>query len=262
MLPPRDTAAPLRYVPPRISYSGISIFQRCPHRFFSESVLGLRAPELPVAAALDPRAFGTAVHAALQRWTGAAPLMVSDERLRALLAASGLTADGLPRLTRALELVAASPVAEEISRADRVQTECPILLPIGGSILVGSIDVIARTGARALIVDYKTGAGELDLEAARERYALQASCYALAALAAGASRVAVVFLEIEREGREIRFEFSEADLPALERPITDALVQMAAGRFPWLEAYEQRVCGECAALGATCPVTSPDAPAA
>lgn len=261
-LPSRETGALAGHVPQRISYSGLAVFQRCPHRFFSESVLGLRAPERPAAAGLDPRAFGTAVHAALQRWTGSAPLAVSNARLSALLAASGLNADALLRLKRALDLVAASPVAAEISHADKVQTECPIHLPIGGSMLVGSIDLIAWSGAQALIVDYKTGAAELALDAARERYQLQAGCYALAALGAGASEVAVVFLEVEREGREVRFGFTQADVPALQKPLTDALEQMAAGRFPWLEAYDAGVCAECAALGATCPVTSPDAPAA
>ena len=258
----RDTAVAPGYVPQRISYSGISVFQRCPYRFFSESVLGLRSPELPGAAPLDPRAFGTAVHAALQRWTGAAPLEVSDERLRALLAAVGLTGDALPRLRRALDLVAASPVSDEIARADRVQTECPILLPIGGSMLVGSIDVIAWSGTQALIVDYKTGSAELDADEARQRYTLQAGCYALAALRGGASDVAVVFLELEREGREVRFDFTAADAPALEQPLTDALAQMAAGHFPWLDAYDERFCRECAAFEATCPVTSPAGPAA
>ncbi len=128
-LPPQEAAAASGLVPQRISYSGISVFQRCPYRFFSESVLGLRSPELSSAAAQDPRAFGTAVHAALQRWTGTAPLALTEDRLRALLAAARLAPAALPRLQRALELVAASPVAEEIARADRVQTECPIMLP-------------------------------------------------------------------------------------------------------------------------------------
>ncbi len=72
----------------------------------------------------------------------------------------------------------------------------------------------------------------------------------------------MIFLELEREGRETRFDFAAADAPALEAPITAALARMAAGRFPWLEAYDERVCTECAALGATCPITSPGGPAA
>ena len=261
-LPPRDTAAAPGSLPQRVSYSGISVFQRCPHRFFSQSLLGLRSPQLPRAGAVDPRAFGTAVHAALQRWTGAAPLDIPQARLEALLAASGLTPDALPRLTRALKLVAASPVACEISHADRVQTEAPIMLPIAGSLLVGSIDLIAWSGPRALIVDYKTGAAELSLDEARQRYALQAGCYALAALAAGAASAEVVFLEVEREGREVRFDYTQEDVPALQAPITGALSQMAAGNFPWLDAYDERICAECPALGATCPIPAPGEPAA
>jgi hypothetical protein len=143
-----------------------------------------------------------------------------------------------------------------------MQNECPIMLPVGASMLVGSIDLITWFGSRALIVDYKTGGGDLDADAARARYALQAGCYALAALAAGATEVGVVFVEVEREGRETRFAFSGPDAPALRGPIDDALEEMAAGRFPSLAEYDPRVCAECPALGATCPITPPGGPAA
>lgn len=260
-LPPHEAFAAPPLVPQRISYSGLSLFHRCSYRFFAESILGLRSPDASGGTGPDPRAFGTAVHAALQRWSGGAPPNASDARLQSLLAASRLGDEGLARLSRALQSVAAAPVAAEVARADRVHNECPIVLPIGGSMLVGSMDLIAWTGSRALIVDYKTGAGELEPDAARRRYELQAGCYAVAALAAGAAEVDVVFLELERDGREIRFSFGQVDAPALRAPIEAALEQMAAGRFPSLEAYDARVCAGCAALGATCPITEPGGPA-
>jgi ATP-dependent exoDNAse (exonuclease V) beta subunit len=253
---------PQRLVPQRISYSGLALYRRCGYRFYAESVAGLRAPSVRASAGADSGAFGTAVHAALQRWNGAAPLDVGDERLRRLLVASGVGDDSLARLRHALECFCATPVAGEVARADRMQNECPIMLPVGASMLVGSIDLITWFGSRALIVDYKTGGGDLDADAARARYALQAGCYALAALAAGATEVGVVFVEVEREGRETRFAFSGPDAPALRGPIDDALEEMAAGRFPSLAEYDPRVCAECPALGATCPITPPGGPAA
>jgi len=72
-------------------------------------------------------------------------------------------------------------------------------------VLHGAIDLIAWEGARALIVDYKTGRAPDRGSSRMESYGLQARCYALAALEHGASWVEVDFVfvdhDVERSGQ-------------------------------------------------------------
>lgn len=113
---------------------------------------------------------------------------------------------------------------------------------------------MAWRGAEATVVDYKTGAKELTVDAARDRYHSQAECYALAVLRAGAERVVVRFVEIERECRETRFDFGFADIAPIEQRLEAIVSAIRAGAFDPLDAFTPGVCEDCPALGGTCPV--------
>jgi RecB family exonuclease len=122
--------------------------------------------------------------------------------------------------------------------------------------LVGSIDLLALDNDRALVVDYKTGNRPLAADEARQRYRLQGQCYALAAMAAGGSRVRVVFAELER-GREIVFEYGLDDRAGIETAIAGIVSGISAHEFRPRSTYESGLCDSCPGLGGMCSVTRP-----
>jgi RecB family exonuclease len=206
----------------------------------------------------DSLAFGSAVHAVLEQ------CHAPDADVAALAgpaaSAAGLAASEVPRLERAAAAFLASRVAAEALGAPVVMHEAPIAVPVAGSTLVGSIDLFARSGDRALVVDYKTGVRPLSVDDAERRYRLQAECYALAALTSGADEVAVVFAELER-GREIPFEFRSADRAALSATISGIIDRMRTDLQP-RDDYEEGLCESCPGFGGMCPMARPPAGAA
>ncbi|HSQ22230.1 MAG TPA: PD-(D/E)XK nuclease family protein, partial [Coriobacteriia bacterium] len=248
---PHIGAGSLSLAPPRVSYSALSLYEGCPYRFYLTNIV--RMPEAPSSGAEGVFALGSALHAALERLTSPdedpAPLI---ERAAA---AAGLSGALVPRLERAVAGYLALPVAAEVFACERVGREVPITVPVGGTVLVGAVDLVARTSAGdMLIVDYKTGADGLELGVAEDRYRLQGRCYALAALWAGAPAVRVVFAEVER-ARQIEFVYSVEDRAALERSIAEPVNRMSAGAYEPRAAYERALCESCPGFGGMCPVT-------
>lgn len=257
--PPRleDVGDPLRpasHPPDTISYSGLATYRTCPYRFYIERIVGMPArPRHASGGGLDPREFGNAVHEAFR---GILDTVGGAEwSLDRIARAHGLQGDGRERLERAAVAFGASALISEVRSSDRFVAECPINSALGACVLVGSIDLIAWTGDEALVVDYKTGDSELSADDARERYGLQARCYGLAALRAGASRVRVVFFEPERAGRVIEYAYMSDDAGAIEAALRVTLDAMARGEYATRDAYESWACDECAAFGSLCPIT-------
>jgi RecB family exonuclease len=149
-----------------------------------------------------------------------------------------------------------SPLAARVRDARRVFREASFLVPLSCTELVGAMDLVAWDGRHALVVDYKTGGSELAEDEARERYRLQAECYSLAALHAGASEGEVVFAELDRD-RTITFGFSSGDEEELRSDIEELVAGIAAGRYEPLTAYRSGLCDACPGLGGLCPVSRP-----
>jgi ATP-dependent helicase/nuclease subunit A len=257
--PVRQTAPTLRAAdaasppspPTELSYTALSLYESCPYRFFAERVLGLGT-----AAGGDPtggpRELGLALHAALQlRAAGGEP---DEARLDALARYHGLDAAGRSRLGEAVDGFRASPAARALAGRD-VQPEVRFVVRLrGGATLVGTLDLVARDSDGALVVDYKTGAAELDAGVARSRYETQAGVYALALLRSGVPSVEVRFVEVERGCRETHFAYTAADADALEEGVAVQFARIASGAYPHLPAFDQEVCGQCPASGNLCPV--------
>jgi len=260
---------PVRRSPQTVSYSSLAQYRRCGYRFYTQNVLGLpmidtaRRASRPVQSAacvdggagVDPLAFGSATHIALQLVVnGVAP---SDERIEAICQEHGLGGDS-PRVVG--ETVAGflgSELGREAYAADRVLRECPLVVPLEGTVLTGSVDLLAWRGDAALIVDYKTGVGELAADEARERFELQAKCYALAALSAGAAEVRVVFVELQRDGRQTEFSYTQRAQQALKAELGGLVAAMARGVYEPLGAYDAYVCAGCPAYGSLCGISGP-----
>ena len=234
-----------------VSYTTLGIYRACPLRYFLTSVVRL---PLPPTARTSSQEFGTLVHAVLERCRSQGddvPVLVEQA-----LNASGSPAHGA-RVEAAVRRFLESELAAEALSASRVMHEAPMALPIGGATLVGALDLYARDGSRALVVDFKTGAGTLDETAARDRYRLQSECYALAALQDGATSVRVVFSEIERN-REIAFAYSPEDRVVLEEDLGGTIGRIAEARFEPLEEYAEGLCDSCPGFGGVCSVRRPE----
>lgn len=248
----RTDVPPRPQVPPSVSYTGLAIYESCPYRYFLTRVARLVPP---LAQGGDALAFGSAVHAVLEH-CGSATDDLTPWLTGAAIAAS-LAPDSRGRLEEAVRAYLAMPVAAEVFGAARVTREAPIAVPVGGSVLVGAIDVLAWSAdGGALVVDYKTGASALSAEEAAERYRLQGMSYALAAFAAGATSVRVVFAELER-GRETRYEYAVDDRASLQSAIATIIGRIARCEFQPSEPLDDYVCETCPGHGTLCSFTRP-----
>jgi RecB family exonuclease len=249
---PPPLPASVGSVPARVSYTGLATYGRCPYRFYLTSIAKLPAP--PSAQGGEALAFGSAVHMVLERCRH--PHDDPAPWIDAALLATGLSSGSRARLAAAVDAYRSSQTAAETWRAPQTLFEAPIAVPVGGTVLAGAIDVIAWNGDEALIVDYKTGTGPLTAQEAAERYRLQAECYALAAFAAGADTVRVVFSELER-ARETDFTFAVEDCARIRADVEAIIGEMGSNGFAPRAFYERELCETCPGLGGVCPVTRP-----
>ena len=250
--PARGASVPPACAPvPPVSYTSLSAYERCPYHYYLTRVVRLEPPPRPGATtALD---VGSALHAVLQN--------AGDEHdLARLVERAGAAAQLDDASIRAVDSAAraflGSPLAARVRDAGRVLREAPFLVPLSCTELVGAMDLVAWDGRHALVVDYKTGGSDLAEDEARERYRLQAACYSLAALHAGASEGEVVFAELDR-GRTITFGFSSGDEEELRRGIEDLVAGIAAARYEPLTEYRSGLCDACPGFGGLCPVSRP-----
>lgn len=141
------------------------------------------------------------------------------------------------RLAVALDRWLVSSLRERARARAHVAPELPFSVPLGDAALWGAVDLLAADGpwaapaGEALIVDYKTGGSPDEAPAdLRAKHALQAACYAYAALAAGYEAVELAFVRVEQadpanpaEPQQLSYRYAAADLPTLE----EALLRLA-----------------------------------
>lgn len=238
--------------PTRVSYSGLSVYESCPYRYYLTAIA--RVGSVRTERGRQTRAFGTAVHAVLELCNQAGADV--PEVAKRVAVAAGLDAAQGTRLESAVTAFLTSDTADRALSSSSVLREAPFAVPVAGTMLVGSIDLLALDNDRALVVDYKTGNRPLAADEARQRYRLQGQCYALAAMAAGGSRVRVVFAELER-GREIVFEYGLDDRAGIETAIAGIVSGISAHEFRPRSTYESGLCDSCPGLGGMCSVTRP-----
>lgn len=237
-------------VPETVSYSALHVFERCPYAYYVGYVLGLRKFEAESTSSAT--AFGSATHSALQSAVRGA---VASETFSAVARRFALDAESDARMRRAVEGFLGGSLGARVAGAERVGREQPLRVDLGGTSLVGNVDVIAWEGSRALVVDYKTGKPP-----AAERqsgYELQARCYALAALRDGASEVEVAFAFVEHGEQTLTLHFSAGDAETIEAELRARVADIEHSEFPHLSAYDASVCEGCGAVDGLCPIDSP-----
>ena len=233
--------------PTETSYTALALYERCAYRFFAERMLGVGTVD--AVGGDDPRAFGSALHGALQ--TLAEGRVVDEDRLRALAATHGLDDAGIARLSAAVDAFTASPAGGLLGSG---RAEVPFTVRVAGGIVAGSMDLVVREGDAGTVVDYKTGSSA-DSDGAR--YAPQADIYALALLVAGCTGVTVRFVRVEADCAETVFTFGSADRERIATRIEEAFARMGRGEFGRLASFDAGVCPDCPVSGGLCPVVHP-----
>ncbi len=265
--PPPMAPAPPAVVPPAapaaLSFSALSAYAACGYRHYLERVLGLpRTEDGPAArggGGLDARSRGTLVHALLEEIDFAAPAPPSADRVIALAARQGAApgSDEVAAVVALTGAVAGSPLCARLAGAHAVRREEPFAFALDevSPVLNGILDVLAEEddGTR-LVVDYKTNrVADADLERLVEGdYGAQRRLYALAALQAGAPRVEVAYVFLERPAEPVTRTYGPGDAADLRAGVRDLLTGIEAGRFPVTAQPHRGLCGGCPGRGGLC----------
>jgi ATP-dependent exoDNAse (exonuclease V) beta subunit len=263
-LPADMTPEPLHRVaaPQKLSYSAIGLYEDCPMRYWAERVVGISATARERPG--DALSFGTAVHAALQL-SGPSLVHPADERLVAIARLHRLDEPLTRRLHDTIATVLGSDIAEEIRRFARVRPEWPFAVGVPTAsdpafLLVGAIDLYARDGGRALVLDYKSGQSGAAFEL-EDRYRTQARCYAYVALRDGAQTAEVIFARPEVVGPEgierVRYKFDAAMREEIEQDLLGVWRLMGENRFEPLDCWNEHLCGSCPIADGVCPLRRP-----
>ncbi len=258
LAPLAEIPAPPLHRVRRLSYSALSLFERCSYRYFAERVVGLRpadaAGTVPGHTGLAATEIGDAVHALLEVVDLRAPEVPADlvERVRARYPAS--TDEEIERIRGFVASYCASDLAARIASLDGATAELPFAFEHDGVLLHGRIDVLARDpgGRTAMVLDYKTNSlaeGEPDEIVAKD-YRLQQLVYALACFRAGAEEVEVVYHFLERADAVVTDCYKLENVPALEAELSAAIATIQANDFR--PTPNEFVCADCPALDLVC----------
>ena len=258
---PAPVLAPLGEVPTpplhrvrRLSYSALSLFERCSYRYFAERVVGLRPAERSGVGegGLAATEVGDAVHFLLEAVDLRAPATPPDldELVRARY--PDATAEELERIRAFVTGYCESELAARIASLEGAAAERPFAFEHDGVLLHGRLDVLYRDDKRALVVDYKTNslAEGTPADIVEHDYQLQRLVYALACFRAGAEEVEVVYQFLERPDELVTVCYKAEEAPGLEAELSEAIARIQAGEF--LPTPDEFVCGDCPALNLVC----------
>ena len=263
--PEAPELAPLAEVPApplhrvrRLSYSALSLFERCSYRYFAERVVGLRpadsAGTVPGQSGLAATEIGDAVHALLERVDLRAPAVPEDlaELVRARYPA--VTEEEVERIRGFVASYCESKLAARIGTLEGATAELPFAFEHDGVLLHGRIDVLHRDpgGRTAIVLDYKTNslAEGTPEEIVAHDYRLQKLVYALACFRAGAEEVEVVYHFLERAEAVVSTTYRVEDVPGLEAELSEAIARIQANEFR--PTPDEFVCHDCPALDLVC----------
>jgi ATP-dependent helicase/nuclease subunit A len=256
LAPLAEIPAPPLHRVRRLSYSALSLFERCSYRYFAERVVGLRtaqaAGSVPGQTGLAATEVGDAVHALLEHVDLRAPAVPEDvsELVRARYPTA--TDEEVERIRGFVASYCSSELAARIAKLDGATAELPFAFEHDGVLLHGRIDVLHRGGPRAIVVDYKTNSlaeGEPDEIVAKD-YRIQQLVYALACFRAGAEEVEVVYHFLERSDAVVTDCYKLEDVPALEVELSAAIARIQANDFR--PTPDEFVCADCPALDLVC----------
>jgi ATP-dependent helicase/nuclease subunit A len=245
---------PLHHVS-RLSFSALSLFERCSYRYFAERVAGMKPAAWDgdgVAAGLHPTELGDAVHRLLERVDLSDPSRPTDLEQLVRGWYSSVGDAELEHVGRLVDAYCDSTLARRIAALDGVRVERPFAFALDGVLLNGRLDVLWRDGSRGLVLDYKTNAldGREPAEIVENEYRTQRDVYALACMRAGIDEVEVVYQFLEAPEGVVSAGFGRGDIDALEAELRDAIARIRGGDFrPTPSPF---ACSGCPALDRVC----------
>jgi ATP-dependent exoDNAse (exonuclease V) beta subunit len=245
----------------RLSYSALSLFDRCSYRYYAERVAGLRPVRRAPAggeAGLAATEVGDAVHRLLEVVDLAGPRVPELAVVRSWYPAA--TDEELARIGGFVRSYCESGLARRVAALAGARAERPFAFEHDGVLVHGRLDVLHRAGKHALVVDYKTNsiAERAPEEIVETDYRVQRLVYALACFRAGADEVEVVYAFLERPDAVVSTVFRREQAAALERELSDAIARIDAGEFvPTPSAF---ACADCPALDVVCAGPGPSLP--
>ncbi|HVD26425.1 MAG TPA: UvrD-helicase domain-containing protein [Gaiellaceae bacterium] len=237
-----------------LSYTSLSLFERCSYRYYAERVVGMRPTDasyrLPGQTGLAATEIGDAVHKLLELVSLAEPVAPDLEQVRGWY--PGVTEEELARIGAFVDSYCRSELAERIAGLDGTTVERPFAFEHDGVLLHGRLDVFHRDGDQALVLDYKTNSLEeaTPEEIVEHDYRVQRLVYALACFRACAQEVEVVYHFLERPEAVVSTTFEQSELPSLEAELTAAIDRIKAGEFR--PTPSEFVCAGCPALDVVC----------
>ena len=264
-----EIPAPPLYTLRSLSYTALSLFERCSYRYYAERVVGLRAADasgrVPGQSGLAATEIGDAVHRLLEDIDLRNPAPPGLDPVRAWYPA--VTEEELERIGDLVSAYCDSALARRLAALPDAVVECPFSFELDGVVLHGRLDVLHQQDGRALVVDYKSNLLEeaSPEEVVEQDYRLQRLVYALACFRAGAEEVEVAYQFLERPDDVVTTTYERAELPALERALSEAIGRIRAGEFR--PTPSEQTCAGCPALDVVCagprlPRAAPVAPAA
>ena len=252
-----------------LSYSSLGEYAHCGYRFYLERVLGLPGVERPAprgSGGADGEAVGempatdrgVLVHALLETLDFRRGLAPSSSAAVAAAARVGVRpSEG--ELEEAVTMVRRfldTELSRRLAAATDIRREEPFgfVLEPAGIVVSGFLDVLAREGPRALIVDYKSDrlAGADPAGVVAREYEIQRLVYSLAALKAGAEEVEVVHAFLELPDRPVSAAYAAADADALERRLAGLADGVLRSEFTVSGSPHRALCHGCPGEGGLC----------
>ena len=259
---PREEPAPA--LPATLSYTSLSLLERCGYRYYLERVLGMpeerAAQDGSAAAGLDARARGVLVHRLMETWEPSRGAPPDADRVAAVASELGLEPAAREReeiaglIARAMR----APLGARIGAARRQHREHPFAFSLGDGapLVTGVIDLLCEEpDGTALIVDYKSDrlAAEADpQELVARDYAVQRLLYALAVLREGALAAEVVHWFLERPHEPAVARYTLAELATLEDQLARRLAGAWAEPFAVSPQPHRGLCLTCPGRGGMC----------
>jgi ATP-dependent exoDNAse (exonuclease V) beta subunit len=166
-----------------------------------------------------------------------------------------LTSEEAEEIVALVAAFAGSELCARLGRATDARREERFTFLLGGVLVTGAFDVLAREpGSRLLVVDYKSDrlGGADPASVVRASYLNQRLIYALAGLRSGADEVEVAHVFLEAPDRVVSASFGQGEALELERQLAALAEGAVAGRFVVTDAPQRSVCAGCPAEGGLC----------
>ena len=248
-----------------LSYTSVSLLERCGYRYYLERVLGLAedrsaARRQSSQRGLEARQRGTLVHALLERLDFASARAPQAREVARAGRDLGLavTAGEAGEIAELLRVALASPTAAAVATAGSVRRELSFAFSLGagGPLVTGVIDLLAsEPGGGALVLDHKSDrvGEEEDLEGLVEReYGLQRLIYALAVLRDGAPWVRIVHWFLARPNEPVGVRFEQSERESLLAQLCERVARARAGGFLVSANPHRGLCLTCPGRSALC----------